>query len=264
MAVPIRTRAAPRDPIARAHRRTTLLRIGMWGGGLTLLGGVLVWMLFISSLFAITDIGVDGAQAIGNDAVQAAVRELLDQRTFQIFQPARNILFLNTAAVGDALREHYGNIERVIVAKSYPHGLHVSVVEREPVGIWCRGDACRYYDRSGAQWGEAVPSRGPLLLLVKDERSSDEGTQAATQSLLAAAEGLGALGIRARWATLPDAAPGDMRITTDRSFELYMDAGGDIPDQLSTLGTLLSEKATDAAWAPGYIDLRTPGRVYYK
>ncbi|MCC6405096.1 MAG: FtsQ-type POTRA domain-containing protein [Candidatus Yanofskybacteria bacterium] len=264
MAVPIRTRTTTRDPIAQAHRRTVLLRIGVWSVALLIVGGAFVWVFFVSSLFAITNIAVDGAQAIGNEAVTATVGGLLDQRTLQIFQPARNILFLNTTAVGDALREHYGNIERVAVEKVYPHGLRVSVVEREPVGIWCRGDACRYYDRSGAQWGEAVPSRGPLLLLVNDERSSADDAQEVTQRLLAATDGLIALGIRPRWATLPDSAPGDMRIATDRSFELYMDASGDIADQLSTLGVLLSERATDAAWAPRYIDLRTAGRVYYK
>lgn len=252
-----------------------MVRLGLWAGGIVVSAGALTWLLFLSSIFAVTDIAVDGARAIGNEQVRTVVGDLLDQRTLHILQPGRNILFLNTAAVADAIREHYESIDRVAVEKAYPHTLRVTVTEREPVGIWCRrvsseqgaapdARACRYYNRAGDRWGEAVPSRGPLLLLVNDERSADDQVPVFVQALLAVADGLASRSLRVQWATLPDAAPGDLRIATSRGAELYLDALGDVQDQLATLEILLAEKATDSAWMPTYIDLRTPGRVYYK
>jgi hypothetical protein len=136
--------------------------------------------------------------------------------------------------------------------------------ERTPTGIWCKGKECTYFDRSGQRWGSAIFSRGPLLLLVEDERANDIGTDRLMAGLFAAVDVLPDAGLRALSVVFPNTAPGDMRIETERHFELMMDAFGDIPDQLLTLSVFLADRAKDPSWAPEYIDLRTPGRVYYK
>lgn len=138
------------------------------------------------------------------------------------------------------------------------------VPERTPAGVWCVMKKCQYFDASGAFWGPAIFSRGPLFLLVEDERVMASASSELAQRILVAVNGLPDLGMRAQFVTLPDSAPGDMRITVDKSYAILMDVQGDIADQLATLATLLAEKAKDTAWAPTSIDLRTPGRVYYR
>jgi hypothetical protein len=86
--------------------------------------------------------------------------------------------------------------------------------------------------------------------------------------LLAAEWGLQELGLTVRLAVLPDAEPGGMRLSVTAGYDLLMDGFGDIADQLSTLEVFLADKANPPAGGPAfhplYIDLRTPGRIYYK
>ena len=264
MSVPIRDRQSRHDPIARAHHRAGIVRATGIAAGALIFLGILGWIFLFSSVFAVTDIRVSGAQTIGDEQVHVSVQKLLDRRTLQILQAARNIILLDTGAVAAYLQAGYANIERVAVRKQYPHTLEVVITERVAFGLWCRGDQCAYVDRSGARWGSAVPSRGPLLVRVQDDRTESDVSGKLIQGILMAVDGLPVLGLRAVSVTLPDSAPGDIRIAVNKKYELLMDALGDIADQLATLGVLLSDKAKDATWAPQYIDVRTPGRAYYR
>lgn len=264
MSVPIRNRQSRQDPIARAHHRAGVMRATLGGIGVFFVLGALGWVFLFSSVFAVTEIRVTGAQSIGDDRIHTAVQELLDRRTLQILRTAKNIVLLDTNAVAASLIAGYGNIESVTLHKEYPHSLEVIVTERVAFGVWCRKDQCTYFDRTGARWGEAVPSRGPLLVRVQDERTDDQVPERLIRGMLEAIDGLPELGLRGMSLTLPDGSPGDLRITLDKRYNLLMDAYGDVADQLATLGVLLSDKAKDPAWAPLYIDMRTPGRAYYR
>ena len=149
---------------------------------------------------------------------------------------------------------------------SWPRGTRTAVVEtpRIPAGVWCRQDSCQLWDRTGTRWGTAVPSVGTLLVMVNDQRSDDSLSPKFLAGLLAAIDGLATTGLKARIVTLPDAEPGGIRITTSRGFDVYMDALGDVADQLSTLSVFLADRSKDATFKPLYLDLRTPGRIYYK
>jgi hypothetical protein len=147
---------------------------------------------------------------------------------------------------------------------NYRQSMTVSPDERTPVGIWCVQKECKYFDRSATVWGSAVFSRGPLLLLVEDERAAASASPALIASIFTVVDGLPDIGIHVQSVKLPDTAPGDLRLTIDRPYPLLFDAQGDIADQLATLAVLLADRAKDPAWAPQYIDVRTPGRVYYR
>lgn len=263
MAVPVRSQSY-HDPMADSrHRRVWFKRILITLIVLIIVGAV-VWLFYWSSVFAITDIQVDGAFSVGNDQVVASVRELLAQKRLYVFQPQRNIILLNTDVVVAHLLEKYPAIGKVQITKDYPHAITINVSERHAFGQWCRGDECRLFDREGARWGSTLPSTGPLLLLVQDDRSTDELNSKMLQGLLAAVDGLPKLGMAARKVVLPNAEPGGIRITSSKGYDLYFDILGDVADQLLVLTVFLADRAKDPAFSPQYIDLRTPGRVYYK
>ncbi len=140
--------------------------------------------------------------------------------------------------------------------------------QKTPIGVWCRGQECAYFDVQGAQWGSPVRSRGALLVLVDDQRPSADDAARMMQGVLAALNGIPPLGIRVIAVVLPAGAPGDMQLETDKPYPLILDAYGNVADQLETLAILLADKANPpaggTAWSPQYIDLRTPGRVYYR
>lgn len=220
--------------------------------------------MFASSVFAVTDVRVESVSHTVRDDVRQAVDDVLGQRHLGFLRPARNILLLDEASVAATLRAAFPNVESLDVVKEYPHSLLITAVERTPVGAWCVGDTCQYFDMSGARWGSAVPSRGPLLLLVQDERRDAPWDQRLFEGMANAIRALPDIGVRPITVTFPDAAPGDMRISVASGYDIIADALGDVPDQLGTLGVLIADKASDPAFRPLYIDIRTPGRAYYK
>lgn len=144
----------------------------------------------------------------------------------------------------------------------------IAPVARTPIGTWCRGSGsdqtCQFFDASGTLWGSALPSSGPLLLLINDQRSDDASMSIPFDRILAATQGLLPLGLAAKTITLPDAEPGGLTVTLTKGYDLYFDGLGNIADQLQVLGIFLADRAKDPTFRPQYIDLRTPGRVYYK
>jgi hypothetical protein len=264
MSVTIRNRSAGRDPVARSHRRASVVRTTLIVSALLSVLGGGMWLMFASSVFAVTDVRVEGASVSVNESLRQAVDDVLGQRRLGFLRPARNLLLLNADAVALSLSAAFGNIERLEVRKEYPHTVRISAVERTPIGAWCIGQTCQYFDSTGARWGSAVPSRGPLLLLVQDERSDATWDPRLFSGLSLAVNGLPTFGLRPITVTFPDAAPGDMTVTVGAGYSVLMDALGDVQDQLSTLEVLVADKAKDQAFRPQYIDVRTPGRVYYK
>lgn len=206
-----------------------------------------------SPRFLIREVQVSGLETVDRDALLAEI-------------PTGNLFLFDSAGTRERLLETFPQFSEAVIAKRVPATISVVVAEREPRGIWCQED-CQFWDESGARWGSTAPSVGPLLLQVRDERSSGASAEEEARLLagmLAVINGLRQIDIDVRTVTLPDAEPGGMRITTAGRYDLLMDGLGDITDQLSTLEVFLADKAKDTAFNPVYIDLRTPGRIYYK
>jgi|GEM_PF-3428710 len=263
MSVTIRNRAPGHDPVARAHHRRARIKTALLAVVIVSVVAGLIWLLFSSPTFAVTDVQVGGATPTINEAVRSAVEDLLGKKTLGFLQPARNIMFLDEQGIALSLHALFNEIETLSVSKSYPHTLQVQVHARVAVGTWCRKDVCQYFDVSGKRWGIAIPSRGPLLVFVQDERS-DSSDERVFKGLMGAVGTLPSMGMYPRTITLQDGAPGDMRIQLSVGYDLLFDALGDMDDQLSTLSVFISDRASDPVFKPLYIDMRTPGRVYYK
>lgn len=195
--------------------------------------------------------------------VDESARAWLDERTILI-RRSSVLPVVRTDALVQALAEAFPELASISVRADLPHAIEISATERLPVGIWCRADVCRFWDRSGTFWGTAVESVGPLLMLIRDQRAEEFQDEQLLPGILTVLDGLEPLGLKAKYILLPDAEPGGMRIPTNRGWDLLMDASGDVQEQLSTLGVFLADTGANASFHPAYIDLRTPGRVYFQ
>jgi cell division protein FtsQ len=250
MTVPIRT-----HPVKPTRNRTRTVRVpwrALLGIGIVAALGAAVWAVGWSPLLAVTEIPVHGVRTVTEDAIRDAVGT------------ERTLVRIDTDVVETALLSEFAVLATVSVSRQWPHTLVVNATERTPSGIWCRGDECTLFDRTGARWGSAPPSRGTLLISVRDERPDAALPPKLFSGILAIADGLPAYGIRAMLMTLPDHAPGDVVVTTNRGYTVVLDALGDVVDQLDTLGILLAEHAQDSSFVPVNIDVRTTGRIFYR
>jgi hypothetical protein len=190
-------------------------------------------------------------------------RSWLDERDLLI-RHGSIVLLARPALLTQRIATEVPELMNISVDLDAPHALIISAEIRIPEGIWCRGDVCRFWDRTGTFWGSVVPSVGPLLMLIRDDRTDDEDTHELFAGILMTLDGLEPLGLSAKYVVIPDAEPGGIRIPTNRGWDLLIDTANDIEDQLRTLDVLLADKASDSSFLPLYVDLRTPGRVYYR
>lgn len=109
---------------AQAARRLMLRRVGIAVAVVVLLGG-LAWALLASPLLAVEEEAVE-VSGMTRIVDRGAVRTALDA---EIGTP---LLRVDTAAVADRIRGVDG-VEDVVVSRSWPRGLSVTVVPREPV-----------------------------------------------------------------------------------------------------------------------------------
>ncbi len=94
----------------------------LWVGGLLL---VLVYLTYVPNFFSLKNIEVDGVAASDIPAVQETVRAFA--KTMRVF-PQRNLLFLNTKALGAYLEEHSGKVLTVVeIKKDYLNTLRIKV-----------------------------------------------------------------------------------------------------------------------------------------
>jgi cell division septal protein FtsQ len=242
----------------------TLRRAAWWAGGFAVLTATLAAGALFSPLARITAITVDGELAVPERLIVQSLETGSDGSFFGHGYRLPSLFVFNGTAARAAVLSAFPQIAEVTVVADWPHTVRVTVAERVLAGAWCRGASCRYWDRSGARWGTAVPSVGPLLLLVVDERAEDSMDSAFLQGMLAAVDGTTPMGLKVRRIVLPDAEPGGVRLELAQGYELRMDALGDIADQLATLQVFLGEKAKDPIFRPVYLDLRTLGRVYFQ
>ncbi len=246
----------------RRHRRR--MRHVVWSmcvGGTV---AAMAWLAFWSPWFAVRDVRITGVTGGLAQRMHDTVAPLLDRHWLGVFPVGRTVFTLRGGTVAVTLRAAFPEIQVASADVQLPHTVAVTVTVRQPLGVWCRGDACTYWDSSGARWGNAVQSVGPLFLLVRDQRSSDDADPRLLQGIVTAVDGLSGLNLTARMVILPDAEPGGMRITMTSGYDVLMDGLGDVPDQLDTLRVFLAGRAKDTTFRPLYVDLRTPGRVYYK
>lgn len=262
----------PHDSVGQRNRQHRRRRLLLWLSLVTLGFGGLVALLFFTPWFTIRDVAVSGASDGATRDVRTVIEEQLASRWLGLFAVGQHILFLSADGLVNHITERVPAVASAQVSRDYPHGLRVELTERVPQGIWCRQVPdrsaddlqCRYWDRSGVRWGSAVPSVGPLLVMVRDERSEDTQDARLAAGLIAALDGLPRLGLAPRMLTLPDLEPGGLRVTINGGPEVLLDALADVQGQLDTLELLLADRAGDAAFRPAYIDLRTQGRVYYR
>ncbi len=195
--------------------------------------------------------------------VSAITGSWLDERELLIRRGSILVL-ARPALLTQRIAAEVPELMNIEVTVDAPHALIITAEIRVPEGIWCHGDACRFWDRTATFWGSTVPSVGPLLMLVRDDRTDEEEIHELFTGILATLDGLEPLGLSAKYVVIPDAEPGGIRIPTNRGWDLLIDTANDIGDQLRTLDVLLADKASDSSFSPLYIDLRTPGRVYYR
>lgn len=135
----------------RQHRRKLFGLVA--GVGVLALGGVAVWLLFFSSVFAVTEVRVTGNQLLSVDEVLEVARVELD----------RPLVTTDIGAVGSRVAGLVP-VEQVTVERSFPGTVSIQVTERALVYQRLEGSNYQWVDRHGVVFNTATtPQAGALV-----------------------------------------------------------------------------------------------------
>lgn len=255
------------DKFAAEKRRHIKRKVIFWFLiAVIILGGV-GYLAVFSNAFSIENIAIDGANIIvDKTALEGSVKSAISTRTWGFLPLQNNTLFIQTALLAEKLTRDFPAAKSISVDRKFMHALNIKVAERKPLGIWCFGEKCSYFDSDGFTWGEPPKSSGFLLLRIQDtrERTENSLSKEILNGIALASKGINELGIPVKEFKISQTAITDLAVSTGKGYTIYFDLDGDVKTQLETLKIFLEKKSAESSFAPQYLDLRIAGRVYYK
>lgn len=224
-----------------------------------------LWLFFLSPFFRITEIKLPQ-----NDLVAASdIQNLIVQN--RPLKLGENLLILSKSLLKADLAAAFPAVTDIVISKEFFHGLKVNFQKRLPLGLWCSGASCYYFDKEGIIFKVAPLTEGTLILKVQDFEGKDAflGSRVIEKNLIgfiaAFNEKINKDGrFRIVEFKIKPASNIDLEAITDRGWSIYLDQSQDPALAASNLLTITSEALKNKTNNLDYIDLRIPSRIFYK
>ena len=259
------------DALAQKRKRQIIKKIIISVTTGVILAGIVGYVFFFTPYFQIESFSFYGLKTVDQREVEPVLDSVIKNNVFHVFkslqiQQQKNILFFNSNAVKESLLAQFPVIKSLEIKKSYFHKIIINFSERNPVGVWCFDQICRYFDNEGFLWGQAIKSSGALLINVSDLRPGmDQAPKLESEFLIAilkTIKNLEGLKMRILKVEIPADSVRDFKVYNSEEYFILMNTDTDIDGQINILRIFLEEKGDN--FKPAYLDLRIAGRVYYK
>lgn len=230
------------------------------------------YLLFFADLLDVRTIDISGAEIIPSADLKTAAEGWLNGGFLGLTRN-KNLFFISAGELASELTAKFPRIDSAEIRKEFPHGLKITVVERQSAGIWCFvvSDKCFYFDKNGVAYAEATQSSGFLILNVADYQGqavvlgSRVSSEEWTRNMIMARELLLKIGVSVAEISIPSGSFDEFEAKTAGGWKILFSNSTDIAKQIASLGILFRDKLP-AASRTGlqYIDLRIQDRIYYK
>lgn len=229
-----------------------------------LLGAVIFYVVFISSLFQVSNPDVQGPNNALSQSLSKEVNNYLNSRLL-----AKNWLFLNQQDLKGYLQKTFTGQETITVSKKFPNHLSVVTDEQKPGLIWKTGSRTYILSTSGRVISEQQKADNSALPQVIDSTN----LPVEVGSRVAARDFVNFVGKVGEFMKANQIGVEKMYVL-DTTSELYVktQAGYDIkfstnqsPDSATrSLKATLDLINQQNKKPSSYIDLRVEGRAFYK
>ncbi|OHA47624.1 MAG: hypothetical protein A2806_03330 [Candidatus Terrybacteria bacterium RIFCSPHIGHO2_01_FULL_48_17] len=252
-----------------------------------ILGGIFIIALFGGVWYVIGPMGLlnvkhvrfEGADRVSPDAMQQVIVDHFSGKRFGVAQ--MSMVFLRPADIRAVLVQEFPRLQEVNIRYTLrPFGFFVHIQERTLAALWCVGkefeqgtidtQQCFAADRYGVLFDEAPKSEGALVISIIDTTRADAhlGESVFSEEELGALSEVrdilkniaGVLVVR-----IIRAGEHEFRAETAQRWFVIIDPAGDLAAQASALREVLAQVISpEERLALEYIDVRTPGKVFYK
>lgn len=238
-----------------------------------LLFGGLGYLLFYSPWLQVNTVAFQGISTHHQAETEEVIEGFLGRKIFGL-PVGRSMVFIRTGKL-EAQIKTLSFLENASVDKDFFHTLNVKGIERQAEGVWCFGAAvsetreCRYFDRVGIVWGQALQSSGFLLLNIDDERllpdpfpaKIDERFLSGIQKVV---EGLKDRDVKIKKVIIPSNSFTEFHILVSEGYVVRFSLDSDLLAQVEAYRIFKEQKLMGGDFHPQYIDMRFDGRVYFK
>lgn len=257
------------------RRRARKIRLILFSGFLALLFGGLFWGIFYSPVFLINrvDTHIVG-DTIDPNEVRAFSENWISGKKYAVFWK-RHLFFYEPDELAPALSKEFMRIgELEIKPLVRERALRIQIRERTPFGFWCRepDDRCFIFDERGVLFEEIARPEGSIGIVVKDtigpagalgERVADPEWVLFLKELKAALQP--EIWIK-EYVIEPETFQAKfLRVKTTEGWDLLVNFEPDSTDKIAnTVKEVLAKEVKGNRPSLEYLDLRVPGRAYYK
>ena len=223
---------------------------------LIILGG-LGYLFFLSNVFTIKAIFVEGEKQVQKDDIKKIAEGFLGQDT--------NIFLFRTGKVREKILSQIPEISDLRIYRGLPNALKIIVVEREGVLIWETGGESYVVDEQGTAFKKAEGKEDLPKIIDANNVPIRVGDKILTTQFSEFARviardfksktGLGIKSLEIIESTF------ELHIVTEKGFKILFDTSRPADIQLEVLAKILP-KISDQV--KEYIDLRVEGWAYYR
>lgn len=263
-----------KDNLASKRRRSFNIRTALFAVAASVIIIGIGYALFYAPWLKVTDIAFEGLIGEHQADVQRVLDDALNREVLGI-PVGRDILFVRSGSLAADLTSQFSFIQNISIQKKYFNTLKVIATERQAEGVWCFSSAditpdCRYFDKGGVTFGQAIQSSGVLLLNVNDLRVQSASVSLSTvdsrflKAIQTVVPILTDQGVKVKNITIPSGAYTEFDILVGDGYLVKFSLDSDIKNQLDVFRIFRTQKMTSGALRPQYVDLRFDGRVYYR
>ncbi len=241
------------------------------------------YLVFISDVFAINQVEVRGVKALDAIDITKEVFDVLDERAEYRPWPARHAWFVNRKSLTEQLKARLFVLD-VAVDNSYGNVLRLKIEERSKRVVFHSHQQYFWLDLQGVATAELDqqekldvqarllgnrpirPDEPPVIKRDLDESVSAGFVLATTQEArewIELSEQVRSTGLSYREIEPPTASSSLFKVLSASGHNVLMDITAPIETQVHTYQAFLKNQPKDIG-KPEYIDVRVPGRVYFK
>ena len=226
------------------------------------LGLLLIGLVLIYRYFDVHQINVVGVDPSSVSALQQAARASLKQHWFE-----GNLLTLRPGTLSDDIMTVQYRVKDVSVKRVWPHGLKLVITARQPSINWQTGGVAYLLDIDGSVLG---PSGNKALPTVIDGANLPVkvGDRVVPTAFIQFVDRLTGeikpqTGLVVSGISVP-ATTTELDVITTKNFVVKFDTTSGVEQQLTELNSVLATLSSLKKQPAQYIDLRIPGKAFYR
>jgi len=255
-------------------RRIKIFWIGL---PVLLLVGIGFLALMRQPRFFIESITIEGTRSLDRELVFTQSRDYLNS-SWAGLMPRKNILFFSKVRFKEWMVEAFPTVEHVDISFHNKKSITLDIHEKDPFAVWCQEETCFFMDEEGKMYSEAPRfSDGVFLMISGDTLENPLGNYftepdqiAEVKTLIKVLEEvpMHILTIELSLEThVRIDKIGDISVNSNAKLMIARDYDQGVLQEVLTLllaDPVFAQSLRDKGSSFEYLDLRTPGKMYYK